>query len=137
MGGRFRARGVRPCPACHAPTLEAGRCSRCAGRWWRAEELAPLLHGRLPQLRRLVGKGPLTSLNCADCRMALKSIDVHGPVHEGDLFWGLETARPGGTCVVDACARCGGVFAPAGELARAGGESALLVSLERTARESS
>lgn len=137
MSARSGARRVRACPACHTATLGDNRCARCSGRWWRADDLAPLLHGRLAQLRRLVGKGPLTALNCADCRMALKSIDVHGPVHEGDLFWGLETARPGGTCVVDACARCGGIFVSAADLARAGGEGALLANLERTARDSS
>lgn len=129
---------ARPCPACHAPTLDAeGRCARCAGRWFAARDLDPLVGGRLAQLRRLVGKGPLTSLNCADCRMALKSIDVPGPVHEGDLFWGLETARPGGTCVADGCARCGGVFVGALDLARAGGERAFVANLVRVARDAS
>jgi hypothetical protein len=80
-----------------------------------------------------VGKGPLTALNCADCRLALKSLDVTGPVYEGDLFWGLETARPSGTCVAEACARCGGVFVDAHNLARAGGERAFLDNLERAA----
>lgn len=129
---------MRACPACHAPTLDAeGRCARCGGRWLPARDLDALVHGRLPQLRRLVGKGPLTSLNCADCRMALKSIDVPGPLYEGDLFWGLETARPSGTSVAEGCARCGGVFVTAHDLARAGGESAFLENLARVARDAS
>lgn len=126
---------MRPCPHCHAPhALGADHaCPRCGGRWFGAAALAPALDGRLAQLRRLVGKGPLTSLNCADCRMALKSLDVPGPIHEGDLFWGLETARPGGTCVAEGCARCGGVFVDAANLARAGGERAFLGNLARVA----
>lgn len=129
---------MRACPACHTvPLAEEDRCSRCAGRWLRAKDLDALVAGRLAPLRRLVGKGPLTSLNCADCRMALKSIDVPGPIHEGDLFWGLETPRPGGTSVAEGCARCGGVFVTASDLARAGGESAFLANLARVARDAS
>lgn len=125
---------VRACPSCHEPTLrDDARCGACGGRWFAAAGLEPLVHGRLAQLRRLVGKGPATPMRCADCRMGLKSIDVHGPVHEGDLFWGLETARPAGTCVAEACPRCGGVFVRAAELARAGGESAFVASLARAA----
>lgn len=133
-----RSLSSRRCPACHELALDdEQRCERCGGRWFPAAALAPLLHERVPQLRRLVGKGPLTSLNCADCRAALKSIDVPGPIFEGDLFWGLESARPSGTAVAEGCPRCGGVFVGALDLARAGGESALLANLARVARDAS
>lgn len=128
--------GHHACPGCNTDTLdESGRCARCQGRWFSAEALAPLLDGKLPQLRRLVGKGPLTSFNCADCRAALKSIDVPGPIHEGDLFWGLESARPTGTAVAEGCPRCGGIHVGAADLARAGGERAFLANLAGVARK--
>lgn len=99
-------------------------CRACGGRWIPGASVDALAPGRLAQLRRLAGKGPLTSLNCADCRFALKSLDVAGPVHEGDLFWGLESPRPAGSCVADVCARCGGVFVGPADLERAGGMDA-------------
>jgi hypothetical protein len=79
----------------------------------------------------------LTHLNCADCGFALKSLDVPGHLHEGDLFWGLETARPPGTCVAEGCARCGGVWVDAANLARAGGVAPFLDSLARLFRDAS
>lgn len=91
--------------------------------------LDTLLPGLLPAARRTAGRGPLTHLNCPDCRFALKSFDVPGPVYEGDLFWGLETARPAGTCVAEGCARCGGVWVDAGNLRRAGHAEGFLASL--------
>lgn len=102
-----------------------------------AQEVEALAPGKLAAFRRLAGKGPLTHLNCADCRFALKSLDVPGPVHEGDLFWGLESPRPAGTCVADACARCGGVFVDAGNLARAGGLAAFGRNLAAVMRDAS
>gem|GEM_PF-6075510 len=122
---------MRPCPGCRAEHHKdaSGRCARCGGAW-----LPGLADG---PLRRLVGKGPLTSLNCPDCGGALKSLDVPGPVYEGDLFWGLETARPAGTCVAEGCPRCGGVWADAENLQRAGALPAFLASLERVRRGAS
>ena len=99
-------------------------CRACGGAWLPARVVDALAPGRVAQLRRLAGKGPLTPHNCADCRFALKALDVSGPVHEGDLFWGLESPRPAGSCVADACARCGGVFVGAADLERAGGREA-------------
>ena len=103
----------------------------------RADAVDALVPGKLGPLRRLVGKGPLTHLNCADCRFALKSLDVPGPSHEGDLFWGLESARPAGTSVAEGCARCGGVVVAAAELARAGGPVAFRANLAAVMRGAS
>ena len=103
----------------------------------KADAVDALAPGTLPQLRRLVAKGPLTHLNCADCRFALKSLDVPGPSHEGDLFWGLESPRPGGTSVAEGCARCGGVFVAGSEMRRAGGPLAFGANLARVMREAS
>lgn len=114
-----------------------GHCRTCGGRWLDAAAVDAVAPGKLGPLRRLAGKGPLTDRNCADCRFALKSLDVAGPTHEGDLFWGLESPRPSGTCVADACARCGGVFVAAEDLARAGGDEAFRASLERVMRQAS
>jgi Zn-finger nucleic acid-binding protein len=126
------ARGrMRPCPGCRAAHHRdpEGRCAHCGGAW-----LAGIGNG---PLRRLVGKGPLTPLNCPDCGAALKSLDVPGAVHEGDLFWGLETTRPSGTCVAEGCPRCGGVWVDAGNLQRAGGLPSFRESLARVARDAS
>lgn len=84
--------------------------------------------------KRMAARGPLTSLNCPDCRFALKSFDVPGPQHEGDLFWGLETARPAGTAVAEGCARCGGIWIGGADLARAGGVAAFLANLALATR---
>lgn len=131
MGDPPRGRVSRPCPACHAPHVLAadGACPRCRGLWTGAGRLEGLAAGLPALARRTAGRGPLTSLNCPDCRFALKSFDVPGPVYEGDLFWGLETARPSGTCVAEGCARCGGVWVDAGNLGRAGGAAGFLANL--------
>ena len=128
---------MRACPACRAALAEEGRCASCGGAWFPAARVEAAAPGRLGPGRRLVGKGPLTHLNCADCRFALKSLDVPGPIYEGDLFWGLETARPGGTCVAEGCARCGGVWVDAANLARAGGAASFLDNLARVFRDAS
>lgn len=120
---------ARPCPGCETPLPEAGACARCGGLWLPAPRVAAVADAGA--LRRLAGRGPLTSLNCPDCRSALKSFDVPGPLHEGDLFWGLEAARPVGTAVADGCPRCGGLWAAAGDLSRAGGAAAFVENLRR------
>lgn len=128
---------MRACPGCLKPLGPEGRCPACQGVWLAAARVEAAAPGRLGPGRRLVGKGPLTPLNCPDCRFALKSLDVPGPIHEGDLFWGLETARPGGTCVAEGCARCGGVWVDAGNLQRAGGVPSFLDNLARVFRDAS
>ena len=127
---------MRPCPSCRSPLAE-DRCVACGGHWLGATSVDALAPGRLGPLRRLVGKGPLTHLTCADCGFALKSLDVPGPQHEGDLFWGLESPRPAGTSVAEGCARCGGVFVDAGNLSRAGGPVAFGANLARVMRDAS
>lgn len=124
------------CPQCRAP-LEAGACASCGGRWLAGAAVDLLAPGKLAQLRRLVGKGPLTHHACADCGFALKALDVPGPIYEGDLFWGLESPRPAGTAVVDACGRCGGVFVDASNLERGGGLDAVARNLGAVMRHAS
>lgn len=130
---------TRACPHCRAPHLlpPGGTCPRCGGAWLRASEVDALAPGRLAQLRRLVAKGPLTHLACADCGGPMKSLDVPGHAHEGDLFWGHESPRPAGTAVAEGCPRCGGVWVAAHELDRAGGERAFRENLARVMREAS
>ena len=114
-----------------------GACRACGGHWLTGEVVDALAPGKLGPLRRLAGKGPLTHLNCADCRGALKSLDVPGPSHEGDLFWGLESARPAGTSVAEGCPRCGGVFVAEAEMQRAGGPTAFQANLAAVMRGAS
>lgn len=124
------------CPQCRT-LLDGGVCASCGGRWLPATAVDGLVPGKLPQLRRLVGKGPLTRHACADCGFALKALDVPGPTYEGDLFWGLESPRPAGTAVVDACGRCGGVFVDAANLERGGGLDAVARNLAAVMRQAS
>lgn len=105
--------------------------------WLSGAQVETLAPGRLAALRRLIGKGPLTQHNCRDCGFALKSIDVVGHVHEGDLFWGHESPRPAGTSLANGCARCGGVLVDGADLARAGGKEAFERNLAWVARDAS
>ncbi|MHB8605130.1 MAG: hypothetical protein ACYDCK_07705 [Thermoplasmatota archaeon] len=82
---------------------------------------------------RLASRGPLTTLRCADCGGPLTGLDVGAHAHEGDLFWGHESPRPAGAAVVAACGRCGGAWADAEELGRAGSREALRAMLARVA----
>lgn len=79
----------------------------------------------------------MTNEPCAECGGALKTLDVAGHAHEGDLFWGLESARPAGTAVVAACPRCGGTWVDAANVARSGGAPALRANLARVMRDAS
>lgn len=105
--------------------------------WLAGSDVERLAPGRLAALRRLIGKGPLTHHNCNDCGFALKSLDIVGHVHEGDLFWGHESPRPSGTCVANGCGRCGGVMVDGANLARAGGRQAFERNLAEVASRAS
>jgi len=131
--------GVRPCPGCRGAHHKdaQGRCAHCGGLWLPASRVEALAPGQLAAARRLAGKGPVAPLQCPDCLGALKALDVPGPIHEGDLFWGLETARPQGTAVADACPRCGGVWVDAENLGRAGDARAFLANLAAVLRGAS
>jgi hypothetical protein len=61
----------------------------------------------------------------------MKSLDVPGHQHEGDLFWGHESPRPAGTSVAEGCPRCGAIHVDEANLARAGGSAAFEESLAR------
>lgn len=131
---RLKPRGpgarVKQCPGCRAPFVADadGRCASCGGLW---------LPAALGHARRLAGKGPVAPFQCADCGAGLKALDVPGPIHEGDLFWGLESARPQGTCVAEGCPRCGGVWVDAANLERAGGALAFGANLRALVRDAS
>jgi hypothetical protein len=101
------------------------------GLWLGHEEVERLVPGKLGALRRLAAKGPLTHHSCRACGGPMKSLDVPGHQHEGDLFWGHESPRPTGSCVADACPRCGAVGVDAGNLERAGGRAAFEETLAR------
>jgi Zn-finger nucleic acid-binding protein len=119
---------VKTCPGCGA-AREAQPCPRCGGLWLAHEAPGPL--------RRLISKGPLAPMQCADCGAAMKALDVPGEAHEGDLFWGLESPRPAGSALAEGCARCGGIWVDAANLQRAGGAPSFRAALARVSRDAS
>lgn len=126
---------LRPCPSCRGENLldVYGACARCRGEWVSGAILEAAAPGRGAVLRRHVARGPPTPQTCPWCRGALKAFDVPGVQHEGDLFWGKESPRPDGTCVVEGCQACGGAWVEADQLARAGGRRAVVDNLARLA----
>lgn len=124
-----------PCPSCrNGQALDVfGRCERCRGEWIAPAYTEAAAPGRMPFLRRHVGRGPPTERNCPVDRAALKAFDVPGPFYEGDLFHGMETPRAQTHCVGEGCPQCGGVWMESDQLARAGGRKAVAENVARLA----
>lgn len=123
------------CPSCRGEQrLDVfGDCGRCRGAWLAPPQTDAAAPGRLPFLRKHVGRGPPTEKSCPTCRAPLKAFDVPGPLYDGDLFWGKETPRAETHCVGEGCSACGGVWVEADQLARAGGRTAAQDNVARLA----